>query len=82
MANLFSDPEAGNRQLFNLAKRRVLAILKVHHGNDLEAVLAQQVTPEDEDTWARIVEEEEMEEQRQAAAQRKALIPQADDIRS
>ncbi|GAA5901502.1 Iqg1p [Sporobolomyces salmoneus] len=76
------DPEAGNRQLFNLAKRRVLAILKVHHGNDLEGVLAQQVTPEDEDTWIRIVEEEEMEEQRQAAAQRKTVIPQPDDIRS
>ncbi|GAA6016992.1 hypothetical protein JCM11491_006122 [Sporobolomyces phaffii] len=76
------DPEAGNRQLFNLAKRRVLALLKVHHGNDLEAVLAQQVTPEDEDTWARIVEEEEMEEQRQAAAQRKTVIPQPGDIRA
>ncbi|GAA5951462.1 hypothetical protein JCM3765_005942 [Sporobolomyces pararoseus] len=76
------DPEAGNRQLFNLAKRRVLALLKVHHGNDLEAVLAQQVTPEDEDTWARIVEEEEIEEQRQAAAQRKTVILQPDDIRS
>ncbi|GAA5926398.1 Iqg1p [Sporobolomyces koalae] len=76
------DPEAGNRQLFNLAKRRVIALLKVHHGTDLEAVLAQQVTPEDEDAWARIVEEEEIEEQRQAAAQRKTILPQADDIRS
>ncbi|GAA5820379.1 hypothetical protein JCM10212_002727 [Sporobolomyces blumeae] len=76
------DPEADNRQLFNLAKRRVLSLLKVHHGNDLESVLAQQVTPEDEDTWARIVEEEEMEERRQAAAQRKNVIPQPDDIRS
>ncbi|GAA5964914.1 hypothetical protein JCM21900_000018 [Sporobolomyces salmonicolor] len=76
------DPEAPNKHLFNLAKRRVLAILKVHHGNDLEAVLAQQVTDEDEDTWMRIVQEELVEERHQAQLQRRAVIPQSDDIRT
>ncbi|GAA5904612.1 hypothetical protein JCM5296_005248 [Sporobolomyces johnsonii] len=76
------DPEAPNKHLFNLAKRRVLAILKVHHGNDLEAVLAQQVTDEDEDTWMRIVQEELVEERHQAQLQRRAVVPQADDIRT
>ncbi|GAA5998808.1 Iqg1p [Rhodotorula paludigena] len=76
------DPEAGAKHLFNQAKRRVLAILKVHHGNDLEAVLAQQVTPEDEDLWLHIVEEEEAEERRQAHEQRRAVVPQLDDIRN
>ncbi|CEQ42089.1 SPOSA6832_03856, partial [Sporobolomyces salmonicolor] len=77
-----ADPEAPNKHLFNLAKRRVLAILKVHHGNDLEAVLAQQVTDEDEDTWMRIVQEELVEERHQAQLQRRAVIPQSDDIRT
>ncbi|BGP43492.1 iqgap-related protein [Rhodotorula kratochvilovae] len=76
------DPEAITKQLFNRAKRRVLAILKVHHGNDLEAVLAQQVTEEEEDLWARLVDEEEEEERRQAHAQRRSVVPQMDDIRN
>ncbi|GAA6013146.1 hypothetical protein JCM10207_006185 [Rhodosporidiobolus poonsookiae] len=76
------DPEAESKHLFNQAKRRVLAILKVHHGNDLEAVLAQQVTAEDEEAWARIVEEEEMEERRRAHEQRRPVVPQLDDIRN
>ncbi|GEM11050.1 ras GTPase-activating protein [Rhodotorula toruloides] len=76
------DPDAESKHLFNQAKRRVLAILKVQHGNDLEAVLAQQVTPADEDTWIRIVEEEEEEERRLAHAQRRAVVPQMDDIRN
>ncbi|BGP03561.1 iqgap-related protein [Rhodotorula toruloides] len=76
------DPDAESKHLFNQAKRRVLAILKVQHGNNLEAVLAQQVTPEDEDAWIRIVEEEEEEERRLAHAQRRAVVPQMDDIRN
>jgi Ras GTPase-activating-like protein IQGAP2/3 len=77
----FADPNAGNKALFNQAKRRVLGILKVHHGADLEAVLAQVVTREDEEAWLRIVQEEEEEERRQAHAQRRNIVPQADDIR-
>jgi Ras GTPase-activating-like protein IQGAP2/3 len=76
-----ADPDAESKRLFNQAKRRVLAILKVQHGNDLEAVLAQQVTPEDENAWVVIVEEEEEEERRLAHAQRRAVVPQMDDIR-
>ncbi|BGP20177.1 iqgap-related protein [Rhodosporidiobolus nylandii] len=74
------DPDASKKHLFNQAKRRILAILKVHHGNDLEAVLAQHVTAEDEDAWARIVEEEELEEQRRAQAERRPVLPQVDNI--
>ncbi|GAA6050880.1 hypothetical protein JCM3770_005753 [Rhodotorula araucariae] len=76
------DPEAVSKQLFNRAKRRALAILKVHHGNDLEAVLAKEVTEEDEEHWSRIVEEEDEEERRQAYAQRRSVIPPMDDIRN
>ncbi|GAA5946128.1 hypothetical protein JCM3775_004155 [Rhodotorula graminis] len=76
------DPEAVQKQLFSRAKRRVLAILKVHHGSDLEAVLAQQVTEDDEDLWARLVDEEDEEEQRQAQAQRRPVVVQLDDIRN
>lgn len=53
-----TDPEAGKKALFNLAKRRVIAILKVHSGANLEAVLAQPPTEEDEDEWERIVDDE------------------------
>ncbi|GAA6039162.1 hypothetical protein JCM8097_000443 [Rhodosporidiobolus ruineniae] len=76
------DPEAGTKHLFSQAKRRVLAILKVHHGNDLEAVLTREVTQEDEDLWAQTVQEEEMEERRRAQAQRRAAVPQLDDVRN
>lgn len=79
--NPLADPEAVQKQLFSRAKRRVLAILKVHHGSDLEAVLAQQVTEDDEDLWARLVDEEDEEEQRQAQAQRRPVVAQLDDIR-
>ena len=37
-------------------KQRVLAILKVHDGTDLESALARSVTEEDEDEWARVVD--------------------------
>ncbi|GAA5905227.1 hypothetical protein JCM6882_003721 [Rhodosporidiobolus microsporus] len=76
------DPEAGSKHLFNQAKRRVLAILKVHHGNDLEAVLARQVTPEDEVAWAQVVQDEELEERRRAQIERRPVVPQLDDIRN
>ncbi|GAA5865578.1 hypothetical protein JCM8547_007655 [Rhodosporidiobolus lusitaniae] len=76
------DPNAGTKHLFNQAKRRVLAILKIHHGNDLEAVLTREVSQDDEDAWARIVEEEEMEERRRAHEQRRPVVPQLDDIRN
>ncbi|GAA5820880.1 hypothetical protein JCM11251_001859 [Rhodosporidiobolus azoricus] len=76
------DPNAQSKHLFNQAKRRVLAILKVHHGNDLEAVLARQVTPEDEDAWHYIRQDEEMEERRRAQLERRAIIPQTDDVRN
>ncbi|KAK4049279.1 iqgap- protein [Microbotryomycetes sp. JL201] len=67
--------------LFNQAKRRVLGILKVHTGNDLEQVLAQTVTADDETLWSELVEEELEEERQQARAQRRNLISQPDDIR-
>lgn len=75
------DPDAEDKALFNQAKRRVLGILKIHHGRDLEAVLAQVVTQADEEAWLRLVQEEEEEERRQAHAQRRHVIPQPDDIR-
>ncbi|KAL8293711.1 hypothetical protein RQP46_000412 [Phenoliferia psychrophenolica] len=75
------DPEAGRKAVFNQAKRRVLAILKVHHGADLEAVLTRSVTEEDEDAWARVVQEEREEEHRQAQQQRRRIMPTANDIR-
>ncbi|KAM0790472.1 hypothetical protein ACM66B_003348 [Microbotryomycetes sp. NB124-2] len=75
------DPHAESKLLFNQAKRRVLGVLKVHTGNDLEQVLAQTVTVEDEQTWSELVEEEFEEERQQARAQRRNVIPQPDDIR-
>ncbi|GAA5972838.1 hypothetical protein JCM11641_003965 [Rhodosporidiobolus odoratus] len=74
------DADAVNKRLFNQAKRRILAVLKIHHGNDLEAVLAQHVTSEDEVAWSRIVEEEEMEERRRAHAERRAPAQHVDNI--
>ncbi|KAK4704775.1 Ras GTPase-activating-like protein IQGAP2/3, partial [Phenoliferia sp. Uapishka_3] len=76
------DPEAGKKALFNQAKRRVLAILKVHHGADLEAVLTKAVTEDDEDAWARVVQEEREEEHRQAQQQQRKMIATANDIRN
>lgn len=75
------DPAAGTKALFNEAKRRVLAILKVHHGADLEAVLSQPVTAEDEDTWARIVQEEEEDERKQAYERGRNYLPPANNLR-
>lgn len=77
-----SDPKADSKALFNQAKRRVLSILKVHHGSDLEAVLVKPVSAEDEDTWAGIVEEERQEERRQVREQRHTAVPRLNDIRS
>jgi hypothetical protein len=82
------DPEAEQKTLFNLTKRRVLAILKVQYSSDLEAVLALPVTEEDEDEWMRVAEEEEEEENKRMADQRHARNPSlailgpTDDIRS
>lgn len=83
-----SDPDAAPKAFFNLTKRRVLAILKVQHGADLEAVLALPVTAEDEDGWLRVVEEEEEMETERMADQRHLRNPSLpalgpiDDIRS
>lgn len=83
-----TDPEAANKALFNLTKRRVLAILKVQHGADLEAVLALPVTVDDEDAWLHVVEEEEEIEMERMADLRHARGPSLpavgpiDDIRS
>ncbi|KAM0752532.1 hypothetical protein T439DRAFT_287203 [Meredithblackwellia eburnea MCA 4105] len=75
------DPEAARKQLFNQAKRRVLAVLKVQHGANLEDVLTKVVTEDDEDAWARAVQEEREEEHRQAQQQRRRILPTAGDIR-
>lgn len=76
-----TDPEAVAKQLFSRVKRRVLAVLKVHHGKDLEAVFAQEVTEEDEDLWGQIIDEEEQEELHQAQLQGRAVVPPVDNIR-
>lgn len=81
LTSALPDPDAAKKALFNQAKRRVLAILKVHHGADLLDVLTQPVNDEDEDAWLRIVEEEEEQERRQAYEQRRPIIPPIDDIR-
>ncbi|KAK4047448.1 iqgap- protein [Microbotryomycetes sp. JL221] len=75
------DPNAEGKLLFSQAKRKVIGILKVHSGNDLEQVLSQQVTEEDEITWSTIVEEELQDEQIQAGLQKRKLIIAQDDIR-
>lgn len=81
-------PEVDKKTLFNLTKRRVLAILKVQYAGDLEAVLALPVADEDEDEWMRVVEEEEQEEIKRMADQRHirnpslAVLSPMDDIRS
>ncbi|GAA5869494.1 hypothetical protein JCM3774_001467 [Rhodotorula dairenensis] len=52
-----SDEETESKQLLQQTKQRVLAILKVHTGSDLESVLACHVTVQDEDEWASVVDD-------------------------
>lgn len=76
-----ADPRAEDKALFAQAKRRIVAVLKVHHGADLVAIFAQPVTQQDEEAWHRIVQEEVWEEQRQARAARRSIIAPVDDLR-
>lgn len=51
-----SEEETTSKRLLQQTKQRVLAILEVHDGADLESALARSVTAEDEDEWARVVD--------------------------
>ncbi|SGY18090.1 BQ5605_C015g07977 [Microbotryum silenes-dioicae] len=75
------DPDAPSKALFASVKRRVCAMLKVKSGTDLEQLLTQEVTIDDEDTWALVVREELEEERRQAQLQRRQIIAPLDDTR-
>lgn len=75
------DPTTSSKILFNEAKRRILAVLKIHHGADLEEVLTQVVTPEDEDSWRRIVMEEQDEERMLAESRGRSYVPTSNNLR-
>ncbi|SCV68238.1 BQ2448_359 [Microbotryum intermedium] len=77
----FLDPDAPSKTLFASVKRRVCAMLKVKSGTDLEQLLTQEVTIDDEDAWALVVREELEEERRQAQLQRRQVIAPLDDTR-
>ena len=53
-----SDPDAENKALLVQTKRCVLYIIRVQQGNSLMEILTKPVTEEDEDTWAKIIQEE------------------------
>jgi hypothetical protein len=74
------DPQAALKALFNKTKRQVLAILKVHHAADLEALLAKPVTEDDEDAWGTVVMEDIDQERRQAAEERRRYVESFSDI--
>lgn len=59
----------------------ILAVLKIHHGANLEAVLTQEVTPEDEDTWRRLCQEEENEDRRLAESRGRSYSLPANNLR-
>ena len=53
-----SDPDAENKALLVQTKRCVLYIIRVQQGNSLMEILTKPVTEEDEDKWAKIIQEE------------------------
>ena len=52
------DPDAEDKALLVQTKRCVLYIIRVQQGNSLMEILTKPVNEEDEDTWAKIIQEE------------------------
>ncbi|GAA5985464.1 hypothetical protein JCM10908_006986 [Rhodotorula pacifica] len=82
-SGLAEEEGIGSEQLLRQTKRRVLAILKVHDGVDLESVLARNVTEEDEDEWLRVVDNmSNQAASRSRLPSGRPLVDEADDILS
>ncbi|KAF2263081.1 ras GTPase activating protein-like protein [Lojkania enalia] len=52
------DPEAAVKALFTETKRFVLYIIRIQTGSSLTEILCRPVTPEDEDRWDALIQEE------------------------
>ncbi|KAF2119746.1 ras GTPase activating protein-like protein [Lophiotrema nucula] len=52
------DPEAAVKALFMETKRYVLYIIRIQTGSNLTEIMCRPVTPEDEDRWDALIQEE------------------------
>ena len=59
-----SDPHAEDKALLVQTKRCVLYIIRIQQGKNLMEILTKPVTAEDEDKWAKILQEEMPNQQR------------------
>ncbi|THY36173.1 putative ras GTPase activating protein [Aureobasidium pullulans] len=62
------DPEADLKQLFMETKRLVLFIIRIQAGANLLDILVRPITPEDDDKWFSLLDEEAMHQKRNPRA--------------